>query len=363
MSHYEQRLEADLTALRQRIAQIGAWVLEAQGNAVHALLRGDRQLANQTILGDLGINREIRAADQDCHTFVARHLPSAGHLRFVSSVLRLNIALERIGDYAVTVCRSAVQLSADLPPVLARDLELMASQSQNALQQALDAWNAGNAELARGAIGMVRQVSSASDKVFDDLTRDELHGEMPQRDLLNLLLVFHRLGRVASQAKNICEETIFAATGETKAPKVYRVLFVDPGDQGLTQIAAAYARKAFPQSGTYESAGWQPAADIDPRAQRFLERHGLDQGHFEPRPLSPLHEDLAHYHVIVSLGGGLLPHIPEIPYHTTVLEWDVAVDFESLDQERLEHSLEAAFKDLVGRIGELMETLRGAGAC
>ena len=70
---------------------------------MHALLTRDRELAAEVILGDLPINREVRAIDALCHAFVARHLPSAGHLRFVSSVLRLNVELERIGDYAVTI--------------------------------------------------------------------------------------------------------------------------------------------------------------------------------------------------------------------------------------------------------------------
>ena len=35
------------------------------------------------------------------HAFVAQHLPSAGHLRFVSSALRLHIGLERIGGITV----------------------------------------------------------------------------------------------------------------------------------------------------------------------------------------------------------------------------------------------------------------------
>ena len=59
------------------------------GTPSRALLTLDRDLAYATVLGDKPINREIRELDRLCHAFVARHLPSAGHLRFVSSVLRL----------------------------------------------------------------------------------------------------------------------------------------------------------------------------------------------------------------------------------------------------------------------------------
>ena len=42
-----------------------------------------------------------------------------------------------------------------------------------------------------------------------------------------LLSALNHLERISDQAKNICEETLFTITGETKAPKVYKILFLD----------------------------------------------------------------------------------------------------------------------------------------
>ncbi|MEE8524463.1 MAG: PhoU domain-containing protein, partial [Thermoanaerobaculia bacterium] len=276
MSHYEKRLEADVATIRRRIEGVGAKVVEAQKNAVHALLSGDRDLAGKTILGDLPINREVRAIDRECHAFVARHLPSAGHLRFVSSVLRLNIELERIGDYAVSVCREALRLSASPPATVKRDVELMADQSCRVLGQAIRSWNEANAELARGTIGMADQAAGTFHQVFADLLRAGEEDRRPLKDLFALLAVFVRLSRVADQAKNICEETLFAVTGEIKPPKIYRVLFVDEKNDCQSQLAAAYARKAYPESGRYASAGWAPAATVEPRCLSFMDRNRLD---------------------------------------------------------------------------------------
>ena len=110
MTHYEERLEQDLAAIRERVRDITQRVDVALAHATKALITGDRGLANETILGDLVINRRVRKLDGRCHAFVARHLPSAGHLRFVSAVMRLSIALERIGDYAVVIARELGQL-------------------------------------------------------------------------------------------------------------------------------------------------------------------------------------------------------------------------------------------------------------
>jgi phosphate transport system protein len=85
VSHYEKRLEQDVSEIREGVQRVGDEVRKALADSVRALLSGDRDLASRTILGDLPINREIRALDHRCHAFVARHFPGAGHLRFVSS--------------------------------------------------------------------------------------------------------------------------------------------------------------------------------------------------------------------------------------------------------------------------------------
>ncbi len=359
MSHYEERLEADLQNLRGRIEDLGERVEKAVADAVRALLTGNRRQAYEIILGDLPINREVRSIDRDCHAFVARHLPTAGHLRFVSSALRLILELERVGDYAATICRQAVQLVETPSGTVARDLELMADQGRRALRQAMAAWNQGNAELARGTVGMAKQASGASHKVFEDLLRAGKEDPRPLRDLFALLVIFNRLNRVVAQAKNICEETLFAVAGESKAPKRYRILFVDATNDGLSQLAEAHARATFPESGEYSSAGWAPAASLEPRCQLFMERHGLDAAGLAPSRLDATYDELASYFVIVSLGGDPRPHLPEIPLHTVLLEWDVGPSAEGLDQERAEKLLEESYRRIAERMRELMETLRG----
>ena len=88
-------------------------------NAMHALHTGNNKLASTTILADHRINRSMRRIDASCHKFIALHLPSAGHLRLLSSVIRANIELERIGDYAVTISREVSQMSVKPPKSLA----------------------------------------------------------------------------------------------------------------------------------------------------------------------------------------------------------------------------------------------------
>ncbi|MEW6745671.1 MAG: phosphate signaling complex protein PhoU [Planctomycetota bacterium] len=363
MTHYEERLQADLTAIRGKVVELGEHLDGAIADAVRSLLRRDHALAAKTILGDLPVNRASRLIDAMCHRFVARHLPSAGILRFVSAVLRISTALERIGDYAVSIAREAVQQKHDPPEVVAGNLQVFSEQARGMLAQAIRAFGTQSADLARGTMVMESQADRVYRKIYRDLVAEGERQMLGIRELFGLLIAFYRLERITDQAKNLCEETVFAVTGEVKAPKVYRILFVDERNTGGSLMAQAIARKAFPESGHYWSAGWSPVAAVDPGFVAFMDRHGHDAREMRPAALDPSFEALQQFHVIVALSPGAETHIPDIPYSTVLLDWsaDVAESgpvgkFEDSDREEL-------YRRLAVRVRELMETLRGEGAC
>lgn len=357
MSHYEERLQKDLDALHAQIKDVGAAVVTALQRSTRALLALDRAAAAEVIVDDMPINRTVREIDRQVHLFVSRHLPSAGILRFISSMLRMTVAIERIGDYAASIARQTVQLSEQVPVTVARDAELMSEQSINMLKQALKAFVEGNAELARGTKAMESQIDSSFERVFADLLREGDERSRPIADLFALLVVFNRLERVSDLAKNICEETIFSVTGETKEPKVYRLLFIDGPNSCWSPLAEAIARRAFPNTGAFASAGWSPAEGFEPAFEAFLEQKGLEKPGAQPHPLPTTHDELDDYHVIVNLDRGIRDHLAELPFKTVLLDWDLIPEG-GVNEE----TLVAAYQDLAIRIRDLMERLRGEGA-
>ncbi|NUN53513.1 MAG: phosphate signaling complex protein PhoU, partial [Planctomycetaceae bacterium] len=275
MTHYEERLGRDLQVLREKVAALGLLLDAALGSAVRAFLERDRNLASETILGDQPVNRATRELDRLCHAFVVRHLPSAGHLRTISAVLRLSVALERVGDYAVSISREAVQSTSPTPVTVARDIEMMAEQARSVLRQSLKAFHEQSPDLARGTMAMETQNDTVYRKVYRDLLAEAESRDIPVRDTFAFLVILGRLERIADQAKNICEETIFAVTGEVKRARAFRILFIDDRNAGASLLAEAVARKAFPQGASYASAGWDPAPGADPAVLAFMDARGL----------------------------------------------------------------------------------------
>ena len=359
MSHYELRLQRDLDDIHARFGGIAARVEQAIADAIRTVLTGDEDLAYRTILNDERINREVRALDRLCHKFVAVHLPSAGPLRRMSSVIRTNIQLERLGDYAVIICREAVQLSRPPEGSIAREIEMTAIDARRTLHQAITAFTEENGEVARATMHLADTVEHTMDAIYEALLGPERSGET--RDRIALFVVFNMLKRVWDQAKNICEETVFAVYGEQKAPRVHNILFVDRDNGGASQMAEAIARKTHGEHARFRSAGQDPAPALDSRMVAFMERHGFDTSAIAPRAVAGELAHLDRYYLIVSLDGPVRSYVPRVPFHTSALTWDVGSVGAEIGDEDAAGRFEALYRDLAVRIDDLMRVLRGGG--
>ena len=357
MSHLEERLERDLNKIHDRVAKMGDQVQEAVKNAVHALQTGNLKLAHATVLNDNPINRCMREIDQICHRFFAVHIPSGGHLRLLSSVIRANIELERIGDYAVTIAREATQLSEPPGGNLGKELDRVAGETMLMLQQAVKAFTELNAELAKSTMVMTSELEHNLDVVYTEMMANDQRERVA--DVLAIFVVFTQLKRVADQAKNLCEDTLFAVTGEQKPAKIFNILFVDEDNSCHSQLAEAIARQNHPKTGNYRSAGRIQADTINPNLISFLEQRSVDFNQAETTSLDQMTEkEIANQHVIVSLQGSISSYLPKIPFHTSVLEWGLG----EVPEDEDGHEFELLYHEIAILIKDLMELLRGEGA-
>lgn len=362
MKHYEERLERDLKEIRSRIRTVGDLIEDQVRDAIQALLTMDPDLANQVILKDRIVNRDTRALDELGHKFVVRHLPVAGHLRFASAAQRVAVELERVGDYAVTICRHSLRCSTTPPDRIAKDLDLLGQQARFSLSEALNAFHDEDLERAQKTLGLTAPLDTTHDSAFEDLVSEGEAHTGPIRDLFAYLRALYVLLRVSDQAENIAHDTLFAITGETKNPKVYRILFVDRGNDCRSQLAEAFARRAYSECGTYSSGGWDPSEDLRPELVPFLEDHGLAVGSPIPKGLPDFMAEPKHFHVVIGLDAQAGEMIGELPYKTVFLNWDLGpCPFSEEDPDAV-GTFETMYRVIAGQMRDLMEVLRGPDA-
>ena len=119
-----QHFDDELRTLKQRLLNMGALVEERVHQAVLALLERRSDLAEQVVAGDSGINDLQIEVDDRCLKILALQQPMASDLRLITSAMKINADLERMGDQAVNIAQNVLRLlpHAPLKPVV--DVEI-----------------------------------------------------------------------------------------------------------------------------------------------------------------------------------------------------------------------------------------------
>jgi len=182
--------------------------------SIQALEGGDERLARRIIADESRINRMEMEIDSQVTRLLALQQPVAKDLRFLTSVLKINGDLERMGRLAVHIARRTLSLiqQPEVRPVV--DIPRMAALAEDMLRKSLDAFVRQDAVLAESVLPADREVDELRDKVFQELTH--VMQSQPARVLaaLDLMFVARHLERTADHSTNIAEDVIFLVRGD-----------------------------------------------------------------------------------------------------------------------------------------------------
>ena len=360
MKHYEERLENDLARAHAAVDDLAMAVLEALRSAMRAVLEGNQEIAYETIIGDHPINRYSRKIDRLCHAFIARHLPGAGHLRLMSSIIRTNVALERIGDYAVTISRESVQMSEPPPARVAKQRQSLSDRALQLLEDSITAFRVGNADTARELKSIPSDLKSDMDQIYGSLI-DKAKKRRPQETVAEFV-IFSLIKRVSDQARNICDQTVFSAAGEIKSTRHFTILFVDRTNACLSLMAEAIGNKRYEESATFMSAGSEPADEVNPDLARFLDDRGIAADEAAPRAFETLKDQLQSVDIVIRVGDMSGELLKQLPFHTSAFHWEASEPGEADSDEQRMKTLEENYRFLSINIEDLIDTLVGDDA-
>ena len=205
----ETHFQQELAKLKEQLLKMGGLAERAISNAIDALVRRDTPLAEKTIGEDEKINKMELVIDEWCLKLLALHQPLAADLRFITSAMRINVELERIGDLAVNIAERVLSLNQEpqLKPYI--DIPRMAEITKNMVKDVLDAFVNGDADLARGVCQRDDQVDALNDQVFRELITYMLADPKTITRAVHLIIVSRYLERIADHATNVAEGVIF----------------------------------------------------------------------------------------------------------------------------------------------------------
>jgi phosphate transport system protein len=209
----ERHLQRALERLKKNILSLGTMVEERVRMVIKALETRDGEMAKKVIDADREIDEFEVEVEEQCLKILALHQPVAVDLRFISSVIKINNDLERIGDEAVNIAERVVYLSKRPPVSIPLDYSAMAEKAEAMLKSSIDCLVNLDADLAYKVCLADDEVDSMHKGIYDTV-KDAIKS-YPERVgyLINLLQISHNLERIADHATNIAEEVIYTIEG------------------------------------------------------------------------------------------------------------------------------------------------------
>jgi phosphate transport system protein len=205
----------ELAHLEASLQEEGDLVLRALRSALNALARADEELADEVISFDDEVDRRYVAIETGVQSLLARQTPVAADLRLVLAVLRVNLHLERMADYCVTVAKltklmGGLDVSDDS---IGRSIEDMGQRCEQMIRVAMDAFASRDAEKAETLVELDELIDRANRNAIEDVLS---LGDSPQeREYgLRMLVVSRCVERIGDHAVDIGEQVAYLVTGE-----------------------------------------------------------------------------------------------------------------------------------------------------
>jgi phosphate transport system protein len=208
--------DQELQHAKDEILLLGSMVEEAVMASMDALKKRDVAASEEIYAKDQKINAKRFEIEEKVMILIATQQPMAVDLRLLASMLDVASELERMGDYAKGIANINIRMG-DRPllkPLV--DLPRMAVKATDMLHRALDAFVRVDAEVARAIPAEDDEVDDLYNQVYRELMTFIIQDPTSIERANFLLWAAHNLERMADRVTNICERTLFVATGEVK---------------------------------------------------------------------------------------------------------------------------------------------------
>lgn len=210
----ERHFDEELNELKEKILEMGSIAEKMVDYAIKALVENKEELIQEIISRENDVNHLHLEIDEICLRLLALYQPLAVDLRFITSAMKINSDLERIGDLAINIAGNISILikQASLKPYV--DIPKMNLLSREMVTKSLDAFVNRNAELAISVVLMDDEVDNLKDQLFRELLTFMISDSHNIEQSLAILLISRHLERIGDHATNIAEDVIFMVLGK-----------------------------------------------------------------------------------------------------------------------------------------------------
>jgi phosphate transport system protein len=207
--------------LETRLITMGKAVETAIQSSVKALVERDMETAKKIIRDDELINRQRWEIEENCITLIAMQQPVASDLREIITILNIVTDLERMGDHAEGIAKIVLLLGNQEPVENFVHIPVMGEKAVEMLRKSIDAFIGRDAKAAEAICKMDDAVDELNDKVYHKMIQAMISQPQYITRATYQIWTAHNLERIADRTTNICERTVYLATGMmSKLPNI-----------------------------------------------------------------------------------------------------------------------------------------------
>jgi len=195
--------------------------------ALDSLRSHDIALAETVVADDDRIDGRYLEIHQRVLSLLARQTPVAGDLRLLAALLHMIRCVERIGDQCVNIAKlvplAGPQATNDTAMLDA--IQRMAQLARHELTDAREAFTSRNVSLAQHLAAEDAGIGQLNREIFQRAVEigDDIHA---RESAMFMILVARALERIANNAVDIAEQTVFIVIGLFR-----EFAFADPTQQ------------------------------------------------------------------------------------------------------------------------------------
>jgi phosphate transport system protein len=355
---HESSVEKDITRIKEQLSEMARLTESSLKDILKAILENNTTLAYGIILRDQYIDEKEKAVDRLCLEFIVKQQPVSKSLRFAISAIKLNMEIERVGDYAENMARHFIKMDRYQQDKSTSYIIELAEHATSMFHDAIQSFVDQSEEIARLTIDREEKADDLRDICINTLLAESKDAPVP----FPLLNIVRRFERVADQARNICMEVLYLCTGEyVKHPgaDIIRILFVDDHNSVQSRIAEAVANGLNLPRFLFSSAGIDPKP-VDERIVEFMKGKGYDISKNTSQALLWV-PNLEYYQVIISFTREVKRVFPREPRKTIFLDWEIdPPPLSSDDLETVNAGYENIFNFVTKHIKNLVDAITGS---
>ncbi|MDR1122465.1 MAG: phosphate signaling complex protein PhoU [Endomicrobium sp.] len=212
-----RRFDVEMNDLQNQLLDMAGLIQKMIQVVTDELVYKDPNQIDTVFFLEKEVNIQEIIIDDKCLKLIALNQPVGADLRFITSAMRINSDLERMGDESLNIAKMFLDLIkySEIKPLV--NIPKMIKIVQNMIIDCIKAFNTNDSELAMSVLSKDNEVDALRDTIINELKTVLIvspNSNTVVQHVTDMMFIAKSIERLGDHATNICEDVIFMVHGK-----------------------------------------------------------------------------------------------------------------------------------------------------